>query len=107
MNVIAICFFLFILFLSFFSIPDSIITEKNRENARPNTPPNMQNCPRQLAMQSCAVCLYVRCGSSNQRKEEGYAVNLLSEKFYISPIRSVILPRTVFRIYGKKEHRKR
>ena len=33
---------------------------------------NMQNCPRQLAMQSCALCLYVRCGSSNQikRKEE-------------------------------------
>ena len=28
----------------------------------------MQNCPRQLAMQSCALCLYVRCGSSNQNK---------------------------------------
>ena len=27
---------------------------------------NMQNCPRQLVMQSCALCLYVRCGSSNQ-----------------------------------------
>ena len=27
---------------------------------------NMQNFPRQLAMQSCVLCLYVRCGSSNQ-----------------------------------------
>ena len=35
----------------------------------------MQNCPRQLAMQSCALCLYVRCGSSNQiHKEEKKAV---------------------------------
>ena len=25
-----------------------------------------QNCPRQLAMQSCALCLYVRCWTSNQ-----------------------------------------
>ena len=24
----------------------------------------MQNFPRQLAMQSCALCVYVRCGSS-------------------------------------------
>ena len=29
---------------------------------------NMQNCPRQLAMQSSALCLYVRCESSNQIK---------------------------------------
>ena len=28
---------------------------------------NMQNCPRQLAMQSCALCSYVRCGTSNQK----------------------------------------
>ena len=26
---------------------------------------NMQNCPRQLGMKSCALCLYVRCGTSN------------------------------------------
>ena len=30
----------------------------------------MQNCPRQLAMQSCALCLYVRCGSSNKKKQQ-------------------------------------
>ena len=29
----------------------------------------MQNCPRQLAMQSCALCLYVSCGTSNQIKK--------------------------------------
>ena len=29
---------------------------------------NMQNCPRQLAMQFCALCLYVRCRRSNQIK---------------------------------------
>ena len=27
---------------------------------------NMQNCPRQLAMQSCVLCSFVRCGTSNQ-----------------------------------------
>ena len=26
----------------------------------------MQNCPRQLAMQSCVLCSFVRCGTSNQ-----------------------------------------
>ena len=26
----------------------------------------MQNCPRQLAMQSCVLCSFVRCGSSNK-----------------------------------------
>ena len=26
----------------------------------------MQNCPRQLAMQSCELCVFVRCGTSNQ-----------------------------------------
>ena len=26
----------------------------------------MQNCSRQLAMQSCVLCWFVRCGSSNQ-----------------------------------------
>ena len=26
----------------------------------------MQNCPRQLAMQSCVLCSFVRCGLSNQ-----------------------------------------
>ena len=26
----------------------------------------MQNCPRQLAMQSCVLCSFVRCGSSKQ-----------------------------------------
>ena len=26
--------------------------------------------PRQLAMQSCALCLYVRCGSSNESKKQ-------------------------------------
>ena len=30
---------------------------------------NKQNCPRQLAMQSRALYLYVRCGSSNQIKK--------------------------------------
>ena len=30
---------------------------------------NMQNFPRQLAMQSCALCLIVRCGTSNQIKK--------------------------------------
>ena len=29
---------------------------------------NMQNCPHQLLMQSCALWLYVICGSSNQIK---------------------------------------
>ena len=29
----------------------------------------MQNFPRQLAMQSCALCFYVRCGSFNQIKK--------------------------------------
>ena len=26
----------------------------------------MQNCPRQLAMQSCVLCSFVRCGTSKQ-----------------------------------------
>ena len=30
----------------------------------------MQNCPRQLAMQSCVLCSFVRCGSSNQIEEK-------------------------------------
>ena len=30
---------------------------------------NMQNFPSQLTMQSCALCMYVRCGSSNQIKK--------------------------------------
>ena len=30
----------------------------------------MQNCPRQLVMQSCVLCSFVRCGSSNQIEEE-------------------------------------
>ena len=38
----------------------------------------MQNCPRQLAMQSCALCLHVRCGTSDQilkKEEEKICVN--------------------------------
>ena len=30
----------------------------------------MQNCPRQLAMQSCVLCSFVRCGSSKQIEKE-------------------------------------
>ena len=30
----------------------------------------MQNCPRQLAMQSCVLCSFVRFGSSNQIERE-------------------------------------
>ena len=30
----------------------------------------MPNCPSQLAMQSCELCVYVRCGSSNQIKKK-------------------------------------
>ena len=30
----------------------------------------MQNCPRQLAMQSCVLCSFVRCGTSNQIEEK-------------------------------------
>ena len=30
----------------------------------------MQNCPCQLAMQSCEMFLYVRCGASNQLKKK-------------------------------------
>ena len=31
---------------------------------------NMQNCPRQLAMQSCVLCSFVRCGTSKQIEKE-------------------------------------
>ena len=31
---------------------------------------NMQNFPRQLAMQSCVLCSFVRCGTSEQIEEE-------------------------------------
>ena len=30
----------------------------------------MQNCPSQLSMQSCVLCSFVRCGSSNQIEKE-------------------------------------
>ena len=30
----------------------------------------MQNCPRQLAMQSYVLCSFVRCGTSKQIEEE-------------------------------------
>ena len=30
----------------------------------------MQNCPRQLAMQSCVLCSFVRCGTSKQIEKE-------------------------------------
>ena len=30
----------------------------------------MQNCPCQLAMQSCVLCSFVRCGTSNQIEKE-------------------------------------
>ena len=30
----------------------------------------MQNCPRQLAMQSCVLCSFVRCGTSKQIRKK-------------------------------------
>ena len=30
----------------------------------------MQNCPRQLAMQSCVLCSFVRCGTSKTNKKK-------------------------------------
>ena len=31
---------------------------------------NMQNCPRQLAMQSCVLCSFVRCGTSKTNRKK-------------------------------------
>ena len=42
----------------------------------------MQNCPRQLAMQSCVLCSFVRCGTSKQiekKKKKKEALSTLSE----------------------------
>ena len=35
----------------------------------------MQNYPRQLAMQSCVLCSFVRCGTANQMERKKYIVN--------------------------------
>ena len=41
----------------------------------------MQNCPRQLAMQSCVLCSFVRCGSSKQieKKQKKNSINIDQE----------------------------
>ena len=50
---------------------------------------NMQNCPRQLAMQSRVLCSFVRCGSSNQiekekkEKKTNYKVTQYRKKVFI------------------------
>ena len=42
----------------------------------------MQNCPRQLAMQSCVLCSFVRCGTSKQiEKKRKKSLITITENF--------------------------
>ena len=50
----------------------------------------MHNCPRQLAMQSCVLCSFVRCGTSNQiekkRKKNHFKIIAASFATHNTPI---------------------
>ena len=70
----------------------------------------MQNCPRQLAMQSCVLCSFVRWGSSNQtekKKKEKKNIFRIPRmvKYYLTyiklfrPIQSIIQIVYTYSIY--------
>ena len=81
----------------------------------------MQNCPPQIAMQSCALCLCVRCEPSNQIKQEGlpwrlgtkqfflktfwmqrvFIIHVLFRRRYVVIVRSLFLQRQIFYIWNK------
>ena len=45
----------------------------------------MQNCPRQLAMQSCVLCSFVRCGTSKtnlKKKKKRKQENFILDRFW-------------------------
>ena len=56
----------------------------------------MQNCPCQLAMQSYELCLYVRCGTSNQIKLKKIKKIIAALFFSLNKILNFILVSITF-----------
>ena len=64
----------------------------------------MQNCSRQLAMQSCVLCSFVRCGTKKKNKKGFKHVNSVTDQLQsnLSPTTIPVNSRVQFRSTGDR-----